>query len=88
MIDDRPASILGCAPFLQRLGLLRIRPRQNSSIDVAALQSQRTPVPYPEQETGLMPASRILEPEHGVRQLWPWSEHEILENGNNVFTVK
>ena len=75
---------MACTPFLQRLGLARIRPRQNSSIDAQALQSQRTPVPYPEQHVEHQPASRVLEPEHGVQQLWPWPEREILENSNEI----
>ena len=84
MIDDRPKHIMACTPFLQRLGLARVRPRQNSSIDVAHLQSQGTPADYPVQNIGHKPSSRVLEPGHGVQQLWPWPEKEILEGSNAV----
>ncbi len=77
---------MACEPFLQRLGLSRVRPRQNSTIDIAALQSQRMPIPYPHQNVGLMPASRTLEPLHGRYSLWPWSEEEIEQNSNTIQT--
>lgn len=84
MIDDYPKSIMACEPFLQRLGWSRVRPRQNSTIDVGALQSQRTPIPYPNQNVGLMPSSRTLEPFHGLYSLWPWPEEEIDRNSNPI----
>lgn len=75
---------MACEPFLQRLGLTRIRPRQNSTIDLGALQSQGTPIPYPHQNAGLMPASQTLEPLHGLYRLWPWSAEEIEQNSNSI----
>lgn len=84
MIDDYPQHVMACAPFLQRLGWERVRPRQNSTLDVKALQSQGTPVPYPNQNVGLMPSSRTLEPLHGLYGLWPWNEEEIGQNSNTI----
>ncbi len=77
---------MACEPFLQRLGLSRVRPRQNSTFDIGALQSQRTPIPYPHQNIGLMPASQTLEPLHGRYVLWPWSEEEIKRNSNSLYS--
>ena len=71
-------------PFLQRIGLDRVRPRQNSSIDIPALQSQKTPIPYPIEGIMHMPTSRTLEPEHGVQRLWPWNEKEIRDGSNEI----
>jgi len=86
MIDDFPEQIMACEPFLQRLGLSRIRPRQNSTIDVKSLQSQETPIPYPYQNVGLMPGSQTLEPLHGRYSLWPWPAEEIEQNSNQLHT--
>jgi hypothetical protein len=85
MIDDFPERTMACEPFLQRLGLSRVRPRQNSTIDIGALQSQSTPILYPNQNVGLMPSSQTLEPQHGLYTLWPWSEEEIEQNSNNIY---
>ena len=76
---------MACEPFLQRLGLARIRPRQNSAIEIGALESQKTPVPYPHQNVGHMPRSRHEEPLHGISELWPWSDEEITRNSNPFF---
>lgn len=84
MIDDYPQYVMACTPFLQRMGWVKVRPRQNSTIDVPALQSQRTPIPYPQQNVGLMPSSTTLEPLHGRYALWPWSEEEIEQNSNTI----
>ena len=84
MTNDFPTRIMACEPFLQRLGFRRIRPRQNSTVDIDALQSQRTPTPYPILSIGHKPASRVLEPLHGLSELWPWSEQEILIHSNVI----
>ena len=83
-VDDAPLRIMACEPFLQRLQLKRIRPRQNSSVDIAHLQSQKTPITYPTQHVEHIPSSRVLEPLHGVQNLWPWTEQEILQNSNAI----
>jgi len=82
MIDDLPDRLMACEPFLQRLGLSRIRPRQNSTIDIGALQSQRTPVPYPYQN--VVPVSQTPGPLHGLHGPWPWSDEEIERNSNII----
>ena len=87
-INSTPSQIMCCTPFLQRLGLARVRPTQNAAIDVSALNSQKTPVPYPVQNTGLMPASRIASPDQGISKEWPWPSSEVEKNSNAVFSKK
>jgi hypothetical protein len=73
---------MGCGPFLQRLGFIRIRPRQNAALDIRHLQTQKIPVEYPVQHIEQMPESRVDEPMHGVQTLYPYPADEIARNSN------
>jgi len=77
---------MACEPFLQRLGLSRVRPRQNSTIDINALPSQAMPIPYPYQNVALMPVSRAHGPLHGLAGPWPWPDEEIQQNSNLIYS--
>jgi hypothetical protein len=77
-----PERIMGCTPFLQKLGFLPVLPRQSMSLDINHIHAQHTPTEYPIQNVHQMPSSRVDEPYHGVSELWPWSEPEIHRNSN------
>jgi hypothetical protein len=78
-----------CSPFLQRLGLLPIRPRQNSRIpEFCQLHSQNEPVSYPTQGALASPDGRNPFSIDGVSQQFPYSEKEIAENSNEIRILK
>jgi hypothetical protein len=72
------------------MGWERVRPRQNMSIDFERLHCKQTPVDYPVQHTEHALGFRTTEPLHGVAQLQPYSEQEILAHSNHerAFALK
>jgi len=81
--EDRPKHIMACSPFLQRMGWERVRPRQNFNLSFDRLQIRKHPVEYPTQETSHALGFRATPALHGVSQLQPYSEEEILRNSNH-----
>jgi len=80
---ELPKRIMGCAPFLQRMGWERVRPRQGFWLNFSRLHARQIPVEYPTQMTDYALGYRTEEPLHGVATLQPYSEHEILKNSNH-----
>jgi hypothetical protein len=83
MVGNYPLEIMACEPFLQRIGLKLVRPRQNMAIDALHLHSRNTPAPYPVQGTDFLPKQK-----EGVHTLYPWPEEEILQNSNSLLPDK
>ena len=81
--DDLPKRIMACAPFLQRMGWERVRPVQNFNLRVYATHMHEMPVEYPVQATEFALGYRTTEPLHGVAELQPYPEQEILRNSNS-----
>ena len=86
--EDTPKRIMACAPFLQRMGWERIRPTQNFSLNFDMLQIRKLPVEYPVQGTEHALGYRTEEPLHGITELQPYPEQEILRNSNYIFPKK
>ena len=79
---EKPHRIMCCSLFLQLFGANRVRPEQRPRLDFDHLQLRKTPTPYPTQETSHAIGFRTDPALHGVAELQPYSEKEILQNSN------
>ena len=79
---ELPLHVMSCSPFLQRMGWESLRPEQNFNLSFDHLHIQQIPVEYPTQAVDQAPGFRTEPALHGVAQLQPYSEKEILKNSN------
>jgi hypothetical protein len=71
-----PKTIMGCLPFLQKLKLVPVRPRQIMTLDTEHLRSQFTPAEYPN------PPVINKSPLHGKTEGAIYPIKEVEKNSN------
>lgn len=76
---------MACTPFLQRIGLVPIRTRQNFVIDVPHSHAAQQHITFPSVRLDLAPINHVIEPMRGTTGLYPYTDGELRRNTNDKF---
>jgi hypothetical protein len=85
--DDQPKRIMACAPFLQRMGWVDVRPEQNFNLNFAKLHVRKYPAEYPQPGVQYPWGYREEEPLHGLSTLQPYNntlKNRVLSQCPNI----